>query len=127
MQYLSWLYWFNSRPEPLSKQGINILLLVVVVLLIIVLAQYLGFFYRLKISRKLIHKITTFCFTNALIGIFVAFLNYELIPYLRARVIYIIWGVIVLVWIWKLLPLKKRQTETTNSSREQEIKKYLPN
>ncbi len=127
MNYLSWLYWFNSRPEPLTKQNLNIILLIAVILCVIGLAGYLGSLSRLNISNRLVKRITTFSFTNAFIALFIAFLNYELIPYLRARVIYIIWAVIVIVWVLYIFPLKKKKTANINNSREDEIKRYLPN
>lgn len=127
MNYLSWLYWFNSRPEPLTKQGLNTILLITFILFVIGLAGYIGTLSRLKIPNRIVNKLITFCFTNAFIALLIAFLNYELIPYLRAHVIYIIWGIIVLVWIYKIFPLKRKRAINNNSSRENEIKKYLPN
>ncbi len=127
MNYLSWIYWFNSRPEPLSKQDLNIILLVVVIFVVIGIASYIGIFSRLTISRRIIAKITTFTFVNAFIALLVVFLNYELIPYLRARIIYIIWVVAIIIWIYNLIPRKRKHPENIDSSREAEIKKYLPN
>lgn len=126
MNYLSWLYWFNSRPEPLTKQGLNTILLITFILFVIGLAGYIGTLSRLKLPNRIVNKLITFCFTNAFIALLIAFLNYELIPYLRARVTYIIWGIIVLVWIYKIFPLKRKRVINNNSSRENEIKKYLP-
>ena len=127
MNYLSWLYWFNSRPEPLSKQDLNIVLLVVVILVVIGIAGYIGALSRLNISRRVIGKITTFAFVNAFIALLVVFLNYELIPYLRARIIYVIWAAAVIIWIYHLIPTKRKPNQNIDSSREAEIKKYLPN
>lgn len=127
MNYLSWLYWFNSRPEPLSKQDLNIILLVVVVLVIIGIAGYVGALSRLNISRRVIGKITTFALSNSFIALLVVFLNYELIPYLRARIIYIIWAIAIIIWVYHLIPRKRKHPENIDSSREAEIKKYLPN
>lgn len=127
MNYLSWLYWFNSRPEPLNKQSLNIILLIAVILVIIGLAGYIGSLYRLHIPNRIVKKLTTFSFTNAFIALLIAFLNYELIPYLRARVIYIIWAIIVIAWILYIFPLKRKKKVNINNSREDEIKRYLPN
>ncbi len=126
MNYLSFLYWFNSRPEPLSKQDLHIVLLIAVILSVIGIAGYIGSLSRLKISNRIISKITSFCFTNAFIALCIAFLNYELIPYLRARVIYAIWAIFAIIWIYKILPFKRKKAQHTDSSREAEIKKYLP-
>lgn len=126
MNYISWLYWFNSRPDPLTHQGLTIILSITVGLVIIGLAEIIGTLSLLKIPKRISHKLVSFCFTNAFIALFIVFLNYELVPYLRARIIYIIWAIIVIIWLSLMLFSKKKRMQTIRSSREDEIKKYLP-
>ena len=126
MNYISWLYWFNSRPDALTHQGMQIMLSIIVSLSVIGLASVVGTLSTLKISKRISHKLTGFCFTNAFIGLFIVFLNYELIPYLRARVIYIIWALIAVFWLSKIFIFTKKKAQKTSSTRQDEIKKYLP-
>jgi hypothetical protein len=127
MQHLfSLSYWFNLRPQTLSSVGqtlfISLLTIFVLGIVIIFLARkkmgrYRGFFKR----------ISNFCVGNLIIGAFLLFFNYEIIPFFSARFWLAIWGLIMLIWFYFILrSLKKIKSAQELSSKEEEIRKYLP-
>jgi len=65
--------------------------------------------------------------TNAVVGLILAFFNYEMVPFLSARFWFLLWGAGLVVWlifIGKIItkiPQKRAQLE-----KEKEFKKYLP-
>lgn len=128
MNYLSFAYWFNSRPEPLSSITLKYLLLLSVILVVVSLAVYLKSLYFLRLTKKHRNNIINFCLSNAFISVLLVFFNYELIPFFRSRYIYFIWSATVIYWLYKIFFYKKKKHNILISSeREKEIKKYLPN
>ncbi len=126
MNYLTWIYWFNSRPEPLQWETKRLLLGLCVILTIIGIASILGLLKKLGIPRIISERLRNFCFANLIIGLVLAFFNYELIPYFRSRYWYVIWFIIAALWLFNIIKQKPKHTQTFTNSREDEIKKYLP-
>ncbi len=126
--FLSFAYWFNSRPEPLSWEGRRILAYICLGLLVVGLALFTGAIRTSKKYHKIISQLTSFMFVNAVIGLLIMFFNYELTPFLRSRLSYIVWIIVAVIWLWQIIKqfraLEHRVKEI--SSREKEIKQYLP-
>ncbi len=124
---LSFSYWISARPEPISAFSTKISLIIVVVLAFIGLASYLGRLNFIGISKRITKKITAFSFTNAVLLLLLVFFNYEIIPYLRARMLFLILLLEAIIWLFFIIFRSKKQvTNLSLSSRDQEIKKYLP-
>lgn len=126
MNYLSFQYWFNPRPEPLTGMGLDILVGIIILLVILGIMGSTGMLRKLGASKKKASLITIFAFTNAFIGICVFLFNNQIIPYFRARIIYVIWFLVAAIWAWKTFFPKKKTLASFISEKEQEIKKYLP-
>lgn len=125
--YLSKNFWFNARPEPVQGLDLQILLGSIIILGIIGIAATAGVLRQFGLSRKKISQIMNFAYTNAFIGVCLAFFSSQIIPYLRARIIFLAWIIIALVWLYKLIfPKKIKSTSLADTSRQEEIKKYLP-
>jgi membrane protein DedA with SNARE-associated domain len=129
MSYLFELvYWFNSKPEPISRQSQKLLASIITILLIlaiIILIRVYG--EKMQAYKPTLKKLLPFCFGNALIGLYLIFVNYEVIPILRARFWFLIWLVIIIIWIIAIIKdYIKRKRRKEEAIKEQEIKKYLP-
>lgn len=127
--YLSVNYWFNARPEPLAGTSMDIMLGIATLLFLVGIIGVIGLMKKYGVSRKKNSQLISFAFTNACISLAFAFFSYEIIPYFRARILYILWAIIMIIWLWKILFPKHdhpHHTTTIDSDREKEIKKYLP-
>jgi len=126
--FLNWRYWLNPRPgslEPTNEKimiGFLVLLFATAFLITVLKKQY-----KKNPYRKTIEKIGTFVWTNLVIGVFLNFFIYELVPYLSMRFLLAIWIVGMIVWVifigktLKIIPKIKEEKE-----REKEFKKYIP-
>lgn len=69
----------------------------------------------------------TFFFSNFIIGLFMLFFSYEMIPFLSTRVLYLLWLVMMLVWLGFILrDLAKIPKLIEEKKKEHEYKKYIP-
>lgn len=126
--FLNWRYWLNTRPgslEPVSEKifiGFLVLLFATSFLMFIFKKNYQKSSYR-----KTIEKIKTFALTNLIIGAFLAFFTYEIVPYLSMRILILLWIISMIVWAvfiartFTIIPKIKEEKE-----REKEFKKYIP-
>ena len=80
-----------------------------------------GWFIMIFLTKLLFNLIFV------IIGLFLTFFNYEMVPFLSARFWFLLWGIGILVWlffIYKMIikiPQKKALLE-----KEREFKKYVP-
>lgn len=127
MQHLfSLSYWFNLRPESLSRVGqtffIGLLSLFLLIIIVVFISRK-----RAGRYRGFLKRISNFSFGNLIIGGFLLFFNYEIIPFFSARFWLAVWGIIMLIWLYFIAKsLKKIKTPQGTPSKEDEIKKYLP-
>lgn len=126
--YLSFVYWFNSRPAPLGTDGKKVIIAILAVLVIGAIILHLRAYSRkLHVYRIAMARLIPFCWTNVLIGLAFLFFNYELTPVFRARVWYIIWGIGSLIWLWRIFRGRIRHAETDALDEREAIRrKYLP-
>jgi hypothetical protein len=125
---ISLSYWFNSRPATIGIYGQKVLtaiaLIMALVFIIIVIRAYSE---KLSIYKPSIDKLIPFCLTNIVISVYIWFVNYEIVPVLRARVWYIIWFLVAIFWIiWIIKDFFKKARRRKQLEKEAEIKKYLP-
>ena len=125
--FLTLQYWFNMRPNALEANAQKIFL---VFLLLLFVGCFV--FNYLKTKKKgsylkIWKSLQSFSLTNLIIGLFLLFFAYELVPFLSSRILFLIWGVGMAVWLGfvarKFLEIPKIKEE---KSREQEFKKYVP-
>ncbi|MFA5023904.1 MAG: hypothetical protein WC523_03030 [Patescibacteria group bacterium] len=119
-------YWFNLRPETLIPAGqkcfLGFIILLGVLALLIALFKKKGGIYRGFLKR-----LYGFSLSNALIGLILLFINYEMVPFFSARFWLALWIIIMLIWlIYILKNLKTIPAQKKNREAEKELKKYLP-
>lgn len=125
---LSLKFWFNLRPGNLSPAMLKYFFIFIVILIILTFV-----FWLLKSRDKknlynhVWQKLHLFSFTNLIIGLFLLFFVYELIPFLSARFWFIIWGSSMIAWLFfisltfiKIPKIKQKRAE------EKKFKKYIP-
>ena len=120
-------YWFNSRPNALEGGAQKFFLVFLLALLIGCFV-----FQYLKTKKKGPYlktwkKLQSFSVTNLIIGLFLLFFTYELVPFLSARILFLIWGMGMIVWLvligrtfFEIPKIKEEKIK------EQEFKKYVP-
>ncbi|MCX6793338.1 MAG: hypothetical protein NTY12_04945 [Candidatus Falkowbacteria bacterium] len=125
---ISLSFWFNSRPEPVTIVGQKVLAIIAIVSLVLYIVVILrAYSHKLAIYKSSIDKLLPFFITNIIITVYIVFVNYELIPVLRARLWYIIWFIVVAFWLFLIVKDFFRKTKRRESlSKEAELKKYLP-
>ncbi|MCX6795519.1 MAG: hypothetical protein NT165_02210 [Candidatus Falkowbacteria bacterium] len=119
-------YWFNLRPEPLTGQTFKFFIAFIFLLIILgATAYYLK--TRSGAKNGLWLKIFNFSFTNTLLGVFLLFCNYEIIPFFTARFFLAFWVIGMLLWLFSLAKVFKKIPKTIEDAKKQdEFKKYLP-
>ncbi|MCX6795922.1 MAG: hypothetical protein NTW06_00290, partial [Candidatus Falkowbacteria bacterium] len=67
------------------------------------------------------------CFTNLAIGLLLLFFTYELLPFLSTRILFLIWGIGMLIWLYfiarNLIEIPSLRKER---AKEKEYHKYIP-
>lgn len=127
-ELLTWGYWFNGWPEPLSKFGMQILagfcLFLLILILIIIKSAYPQ---KWLIYRSTFKKLVPFALTNIIISVYIYGVNSQLIPVLRARAWYVVWGIIMIIWLITIIRnARKRLARKEELAKEAELKKYIP-
>jgi len=125
-RFLSWRYWFNLRPEPLTNFTFKIFIAFLIVLIIVGAYAYYSK-SRSGFKNGLWLKIFNFSFTNSLLGIMLLFFNYEIIPFFTARFFLGLWAIGLLIWIFLIIKkYKKVPNNLEQNKRQKEFEKYLP-
>jgi hypothetical protein len=119
-------YWLNIRPGNLEASAQKIFL---VFLLILVITSILAFIFKDKkgLYTKVWKSLQSFGLTNLAIGLLLLFFTYEMLPILSTRLLFLMWGVGMLVWIYfiakKVIEIPKIKEE---KAKEKEFSKYIP-
>lgn len=126
--FLTWEFWFGVRPGAFIDSSFKIIL--GFIFLLIILSIISGIIKK-KWSKSLYSSfwssLYAFFLTNVIIGLLLAFFNYEMVPFLSSRFWFALWAVSILVWlffIYKIaikIPGKRQQLE-----KEKEFKRYIP-
>lgn len=125
---LTFKFWFNLRPEGLTPVFQKIFIVFVVALLALTLVfAYIKSSQKKNLYSQFWRSLYYFSLTNTIIGAFLLFFNYEMVPFLSSRFWFLLWAALIIVWlffIYKILvgiPKRKAQLE-----REKEFRKYIP-
>ena len=123
---LSPSFWFNLRPGSFSSP-VRYAFLALIGLLIITAIVCFIIKRRKRPQRFIARKLYNFAVTNALIGFWLLFFNYEVVPFFSAHFWFLIWF-IVMVW-WKIYIIKRAREvnkKRLDSNSTDDLKKYLP-
>lgn len=125
---LSIKFWFNTRPGQLAPEYLRYFIVLIAILAI---ATIIFAFVQARNKKNLYSRFWTslyyFCLTNTIIGLFLLFFSYEMVPILSIRILFLLWGMSVLVWLFFIakrlreVPKRKKQLDD-----EKQYKKYIP-
>lgn len=114
-------FWFNSRGGDLTTLPRNILILLTVAFFI----SYLILFFRKR--NSLVRQLKGFLLLNFFIGLYELFVTYEELPFLSARIWFIIWLVEMAIYGYFIIQKNKKIQLARISNKEVDVyKKYLP-
>ena len=120
-------FWFNSRPGNLTAISTTILVVFIGLLFVLSFVIYLFRKQKRSLYYKVWRRLNSFCIANTIIGIFLLFFAYELIPILSSRLWFLIWAVEMLIWmVFIYKDFKKIPEIQEKIKKEQEFKKYIP-
>lgn len=126
MNFISLSYWFSARPGNLSSSGLKVMAVFLIILLI---GAILAFVKKKQqgIYKNIWSDLIGYSITNLFLGGLLMFLFYESIPYLSARILGVIWLLLMAVWLYYILRKIKSIVEVREKRiKEQELKKYIP-
>ena len=125
--FLTLHYWFNAKPgslEGVAQKGFYIFLLL---LLMGCVATHILKKKKAGLFLKIWDSLFNFSLTNLIIGLCLQFFTYELVPFLSSRILFLVWGISMLVWLGftvrKFLEIPKIKQE---KAKVNEFKKYIP-
>jgi len=126
--FLTWNFWFSSRPGAFAGLSLKIVLGFIFLLIILSIASGI---IKKRWSKSLYSSfwsgLYTFFLTNAIIGLALTFFNYEMVPFLSSRFWFLLWAIGTLVWLFFIyriivkIPEKRERLE-----KEKEFNKYIP-
>lgn len=127
-RFVTWHYWFNMFPEPISGRSQIIVLILAIILAIGgVILQLLVKKQTKRIWRRWLADAAWFAFTNAFVLACLDLFNWQIIPYLDARWLFLAWLIIGLIWFIRLVYRCFKLKAKNPQAEEQKIKsKYLP-
>lgn len=120
-------YWLASRPGNLDPKALFILVVFVAILVIFSFISYLVKNRKRGLYYNIWNQVNSFCFTNTVIGIFLLFFAYELIPFLSSRILFLLWLIEMIVWIIFIVRFALNIPKVIEKQqKENEYKKYIP-
>ncbi|MDO8668303.1 MAG: hypothetical protein Q7K35_04390 [bacterium] len=126
--FLTLNFWFNLRPGAFIGLSLKIMIGFILLLLVLAIISGIGRKRWVKsLYAGLWNSLYYFFLTNTIIGLVLAFFNYEMVPFLSARFWFLIWAISLIVWLFFIyktivkIPLRKARLE-----KEEEFKKYIP-
>lgn len=123
---LSAQFWFNQYPDPLIPSTEKLLIGIIIVFAAAAIACYI-LKNRKDFYQILYGKVLGLFVFNAIVGALICFFDQQMIPFLSARLWFVIWGIEMIVWAALIivyarkLPAKKQKMKE-----EKEFKKYIP-
>ncbi|MFH0892173.1 MAG: hypothetical protein V1867_05325 [Candidatus Falkowbacteria bacterium] len=125
--FLSIKFWLNTRPEALSTISFKVFVIFIGAMLVGAFISYLVKNRKKSLYTKIWQRFSSFFLTNFFLGLMFLFFTYELIPFLSARILVLLWAIGMLVWfvfiMRHILTIPKIKEE---KEKEQEFKKYIP-
>ena len=120
-------FWFNMTPGNLTQGALRLIVVSLIGLLIGAV-----FFKILKnrkrnLYNKIWSKLHLFSLSNLIIGLFLLFFSYELLPFLSMRLWLLLWGLGMIVWLAFIFKIFNEIPKIKEKmAKEDEYKKYLP-
>ena len=125
--FLSIKFWLNTGPGGLSPTSFKIFVIFIGAMLVGAFVSYLVKNRKKSLYTKIWLRLSSFFLTNFFLGLMFLFFTYELIPFLSARILLLLWGIGTLAWfifiLRHVLTIPKIKEE---KEKEQEFKKYIP-
>lgn len=124
---LNYKFWINLRPPSLSPLALKMIIVFLVFLAVMAFVFYLLKNKKQRLLYQIWAKLHLFSLCNFIIGIFLLFFSYELIPFLSARIWLLLWGAGMIAWLFLVamaiakLPKIKKEIEEKS-----EYIKYIP-
>lgn len=125
---LTFKFWLDLRPEGLTPVFQKFFIIFVALLFVLTLIfAYIKSKQKKNLYSQFWRSLYYFNLTNVIIGAFLLFFNYEIVPFLSSRFWFLLWAMLIIVWLFFLykilvgIPRKKAQLE-----KEKEFKKYIP-
>ena len=125
---LSLEFWLNFKPGALAPTNQKIFIAFVVSLIILTITfGFIQIRNKKNLYARFWRSLYYFCLTNAIIGLVLLFFTYELVPFLSARFLFLLWGAGIIVWLVFIvrilikIPGRKKELE-----KKKEFKKYVP-
>jgi len=120
-------YWFNTRPEPIAGQALVWAIIFLVILLVLaIIFKVLGKKPR-SISGTVLAKWYRFFLTNFIIGLFIVFFNFEMVPILASYFWSALWVIFMIAWLVVLIiKIKKLAKKKQEAARDDGLDKYIP-
>ena len=124
---LTMKFWINLRPGSLTPFALKAIIIYLAVLAILAFVFYLFKARKQRLLFQIWAKLYFFSLSNFIIGLFILFFSYELIPFLSARFWMLLWGVGMLVWlVYIFLAIIKLPKIKKTIAEKNEYKKYIP-
>jgi len=120
-------FWLNMTPGNLTQGALRLIV-------IFLISLFIGaiFFKILKnrkrnLYNKIWSKLHLFSLSNLIIGLFLLFFSYELLPFLSMRLWLLLWGLGMIVWLALIFKIFNEIPKIKEKmAKEDEYKKYLP-
>ena len=126
IRFITWHFWFNAKPAPLSLPSRTMLLTYVILLV----AGFAFLMFKRSggtFNNKFWSGVADFCVTNVILGCLLLFFSLEYIPVFESRFWYIIWFIGMGYWGYNLFQRqKKTKIKKEQENKTQEFKKYIP-
>ena len=120
-------FWLNMTPGNLTQGALRLIVVSLIGLLIGAV-----FFKILKnrkrnLYNKIWSKLHLFSLSNLIVGLFLLFFSYELLPFLSMRLWLLLWGLGMIVWLALIFKIFNEIPKIKEKmAKEDEYKKYLP-
>jgi hypothetical protein len=124
---LSIKYWTNMSPDVPNTKALIIFTIFIVSLAVFSLVFHILRKKNKGIYFKIFRRLTSFCFSNFIIGLFLLFFVYESVYFLSGRFWFLFWGIGLIIWagfiVKSFLEIPKIKEER---QKIYEYKKYIP-
>ncbi len=128
LKFFNLKYWLNPQPEVFPPLVLNVFF---IFLLLFFAGIFVSYIYLKKnknrVYYQIIKSLQAFFITNFIIGLFLLFFGYETIPYLSARILFLFWGVGIIIHIFFIIKnIKKIPQLKKEFASKKEFYKYIP-
>ncbi|RLC38266.1 hypothetical protein DRH27_02680 [Candidatus Falkowbacteria bacterium] len=124
---LDYKFWINLRPGSLTPLVLKAIIIFIFCLAVLAFVFYLLISRKQRLFYQVWVKLYLFSLGNFIIGLFLLFFSYELIPFLSARAWLLLWGIGMIAWlIFVGLAIAKLPKIKKDIAEKNEYEKYIP-